>query len=104
MLSNFFAALQRLAGYYLYISNSSTSKTEGHLCYHHTGLTPLSAEQNVVCNQLGKYIIFYNERNATNNTLGNNNFAIVELCYIEVNGKYILRRFFFFSIGQVSNK
>jgi hypothetical protein len=92
----FFAALNSFAGYYLYISNSSTTKTNGHLCYHHTGLTPPSAEQNVVCNQLGKYIIFYNERNTTNNPLGNNNYAIVELCHIEVNGKYILSKFFFF--------
>ena len=93
----FFAALENFAGYYLYISNSSTTKTDGHLCYHHTGSTPSSAEHNVVCNQIGKNVIFYNERmNTTNNPVGESNYAIVELCYIEVNGKYILSKFFFF--------
>ena len=42
----FFAALQNLAGYFLFISNSS-AYTNGHLCYHHKGLKPSSAEQNV---------------------------------------------------------
>ena len=32
----------------------------------------------------------------TNKPLGSSNYAIVELCYIEVNGKFILSKFFFF--------
>ena len=91
-----FTAPQNLAGYSLYVSNSSTSKTGGYLCYHDTGELLPSVIQNVTCNHLGQYVIFYNERNATNNPIGENNHAIVELCLIEVNGKYILSKFFVF--------
>ena len=53
----------------------------------------------VVCNQIGKNVIFYNERmNTTNNPVGESNYAIVELCYIEVNGKYILSKFCFLNM------
>jgi hypothetical protein len=47
--------------------------------------------QNVNCNYLGQYVIFYNERNETArlNPPGYSSLAILELCYIEINGKYI---------------
>ena len=72
----------------MYISNSSTSKTDGHLCYHHTGRTLPAVYQNVTCNHLGQYVIFYNERDeGGNNPAGYSPEAIIELCNVEVNGK-----------------
>ena len=73
----------------MYISNSSTSKTDGHLCYHHTGPNLPSVFQNVTCNQLGKNVIFYIERDpiAGNNPAGYSYYAIVELCKVIINGK-----------------
>ena len=79
----------RFAGFSLYISNSSTSKTDGHLCYHHTGTTLPSVFQIVNCNHLGQYVIIYNERNKSgNNPAGYSPEAIIELCNVEVNGEY----------------
>jgi hypothetical protein len=73
----------------LYISNLSTTKTDGHLCYHHEGPElPTSVYQDVTCNHLGQYVIFYNERDAGgDNPTGYSDEAIVELCNVEVNGK-----------------
>ena len=83
------AEYSRLAGYYVYISNSSESKTDGHLCFHDTGpQLPSSVSLNITCNHLGQYVIFYNEREED----GKNHpkyspEAIIELCHVEVNGK-----------------
>jgi hypothetical protein len=86
-----FVAPQRLAGYSLYVSNSSTTKNDGYLCYHHEGPEIPPVIQNVNCNYLGQYVIFYNERNETAslNPPGYGSLAILELCYIEIKGKYI---------------
>jgi hypothetical protein len=83
------AEYNRLAGYYVYISNSSESKTDGHLCYHDIGpKLPTSMLLNITCNHLGQYVIFYNERDEDgNNQQGYSNEAIIELCHVEVNGK-----------------
>ena len=86
-----FVAPQRLAGYSLYVGNSSTTKNDGYLCYHHEGPEIPPVIQNVNCNYLGQYVIFYNERNETAslNPPGYGSLAILELCYIEIKGKYI---------------
>ena len=76
-----------MVGYSLYISNSSTSKTDGHLCYHHEGPEHPNKLQNKNCNHLGKNVIFYNERKESNNPTGYTNYSILEICYIEVNGR-----------------
>jgi hypothetical protein len=47
----------------LYISNSSITKIDGYLCYHHKGPQLSSELQNVNYNHLGQYVIIYNERN-----------------------------------------
>ena len=83
-----FAALPRLAGYYLYISNSSVSKTDGHLCYHHTGPGLPDKLQDVNCNHKGKNVIFYNERDKDNIPTGYSDIAMLELCQVEVYGNY----------------
>ena len=83
------AEYDRLAGYSLYISNSSTSKTDGYLCYHDKGPElPTSVLLNVNCNHLGKHVIFYNERDEAGSTpKGYSREAIIQLCHVEVNGK-----------------
>jgi hypothetical protein len=86
---SYFADAYRLAGYSLFVSNSSTSKTDGYLCYHHTGTTLPAVFQNVKCNHLGQYVIFYNERDKLgNNPAGYSNEVLIELCNVEVNGMY----------------
>ena len=81
-------ALQRFAGYYLYVSNSSiSSKTDGSLCYHHEGSVPTSAYKDVNCNYLGRQVIFYNKRDKDNIPVGYSDIAMTELCHIEVYGK-----------------
>ena len=82
------AALWRLAGYSLYVSNSSTTKTDGHLCFHHTGSALPSVYQDVNCNHLGQSVIIYNERNGTKvypNTYSVD--ALLELCKVRIFGK-----------------
>ena len=84
---SYFADGNRLAGYSLFVSNSSTSKIDGYLCYHHTGTTLPDVFQNVTCNHLGQYVIFYNERKKLgNNPAGYSNEVLIELCNVEVNG------------------
>jgi len=79
----------------LHISNSSTSKSDGYLCYHHEGPGLPSVYQDVNCNHLGQYVIIYNERDeGGNNLAGYSTEAMLLLCHVEVNGKqtYLLLR------------
>ena len=75
-------------GYSLYINNSSISRTNGYLCYHHEGPELPSVYQDVTCNHIGQYVIIYNERNETvtypNQWYPN---AILELCKVRIYGK-----------------
>ena len=81
-------ALERFAGYYLYVSNSNiSSKTDGSLCYHHEGTKPTLGYKDVNCNYLGNQVIFYNKRDKDNIPDGFSEVAIVELCHVEVYGK-----------------
>lgn len=86
MVVSYIAALSRFAGYSLYISNSSTTKTDDNLCYHHEGPGLRSKLQNVNCNRLGQYIIIYNEQNETTDYYppGYSNVSMLELCEVEV--------------------
>jgi hypothetical protein len=75
-------------GYSLYINNSSISRTDGYLCYHHEGPELPSVYQDVTCNHIGRYLIIHNERNETitypNLWYPN---AILELCKVRIYGK-----------------
>ena len=74
----------------MYVSNSSISKTDGYLCYHHEGPGLPLVYQDVNCNHLGQYVIIVNERNETVNypSAWEKNFAILELCKVRIYGKY----------------
>ena len=84
-----FSAVRRLAGYSLYVSNSSISKTDGYLCYHDEGPGLPSVYQDRYCNHLGQYVIIYNERNETSsfNPARYSPKAVLELCEVEIYGK-----------------
>jgi hypothetical protein len=82
------ALLFRFTGYSLYVSNSSISKTDGYLCYHHEGPEHPSADEDRNCNHLGQYVIIYNERNKTVTYPDTyTDFAILELCKVRIYGK-----------------
>ena len=74
----------------MYVSNSSISKTDGYLCYHHEGSGLPLAYQDVNCNHLGQHVIIYNERNKSVNypDTWENKFSIIELCKERIYGKY----------------
>ena len=88
-----------MAGFYLYVSNTSSLnfKTEAHLCFHDRGVKPISDEQRVVCSVLGRYVFYYNERpHYKTYPKYYSMYAFYELCELEVYGetycinKYIL--------------
>ena len=91
----YIAAPDRLAGYSLYITNSSISTsatgppTDGHLCYHHTEDKLPNILQNITCDQLGKHVIIYNERkNGETYPKNYSNIAILEICDAQIIGKH----------------
>jgi hypothetical protein len=80
--------LNRFAGYSLYASNSSISKTDGYLCYHHEGPGLPSLYQDRNCNHLGQHVIIYNEKNKTVTYPDTyTNYAMLELCKVRIYGK-----------------
>ena len=85
-----------MAGFFLYVSNTSSFKTQAHLCFHDQGIIPISDEQRIVCSVLGRYVFYHNERPYFNTKPGYSKYAFYELCELEVYGetycinKYIL--------------
>ena len=83
------AVLYRFTGYSLYVSNSSISKTDGYLCYHHEGPGLPLTYQDVNCNHLGQHVIIYNERNnAVTYPATYSTYTMLELCKVSIYGKY----------------
>ncbi|XP_021357541.1 fucolectin-3-like [Mizuhopecten yessoensis] len=88
----------RLSGFYLYVSNTTAVdnlQNTGHLCYHDDTKNPdfPSVNQSRSCPVDGIYVIFYNRRPAENGPKSDSHYsttdAVVELCEVEVFGKYI---------------
>lgn len=75
-----------MAGFELYITNTSTIPPNGYRCYKDPGPGLPSIIQTIPCNHLGKYVIYYD---TTGSIHDNVRFApIVELCYVALNGEF----------------
>ncbi|VDH91210.1 Hypothetical predicted protein [Mytilus galloprovincialis] len=73
----------RMDGFELYVTNTSTIPPVGYLCYNDTDDGFPNIFQNISCNQLGKYVIYYDTKGSVESrNLG----PIVELCYVAING------------------
>lgn len=70
----------RMDGFKLYVTNTSTIPPDGYLCYEDPDPGLPNITQTIPCNQLGKYIIYYDDK-------GEKDFGpLVELCYVAING------------------
>ncbi|CAC5377411.1 unnamed protein product [Mytilus coruscus] len=70
----------RMDGFKLYVTNSSNIPPDGYLCYADPDPGLPDITQTIPCNQLGKYVIYYD-------TKGDDKTGpVVELCYVSING------------------
>ncbi|XP_033729633.1 platelet endothelial aggregation receptor 1-like [Pecten maximus] len=79
---------ERLAGYQLYVSNTTTSPRDGVLCYEDTS-SIRSAVKLVAthqCPYIGQYVTMYNYRNNTPRYSWYSDEAFLELCEVQVFG------------------
>lgn len=81
-------------GFKLYITNTSTIPPSGYLCYGDTVDGDPNINQTISCNQLGKYVIYYDDIGDESIREGG---SVIELCYVSINGKLHLTFVFFFS-------
>ncbi|VDI06037.1 Hypothetical predicted protein, partial [Mytilus galloprovincialis] len=71
-------------GFKLYVTNSSTIPPDGYLCYEDPDPGLPNITQNIPCNQLGQYVIYYDSKGSQENEtfyIG----PIIELCYVAIN-------------------
>ncbi|VDI53214.1 Hypothetical predicted protein [Mytilus galloprovincialis] len=67
-------------GFKLYVTNTSTIPPDGYLCYEDPDPGLPNITQTISCNQLGKYVIYYDNK-------GDSLYGpLVELCYVAING------------------
>ncbi|CAC5418228.1 PTPRT [Mytilus coruscus] len=78
----------RMDGFKLYVTNTSIIPPVGYLCYNDTDSGYPNITQTIPCNQLGKYVIYYDDKGSTEVSKGSTNVygPIVELCYVAING------------------
>lgn len=80
----FTAVSSRMDGFEIYITNTSTIPPDGNLCYEDPDPGLPNTTQTIPCNQLGRYVIFYDNTGSVEGkvVIG----PMVELCYIAING------------------
>ncbi|CAC5362800.1 unnamed protein product [Mytilus coruscus] len=71
-------------GFKLYVTNTSTIPPNGYLCYEDTDPGLPNITQIIPCNQLGKYVIYYDTKGSLHG--GDRYGPIIELCYVAING------------------
>lgn len=80
-----------MAGFSVYVSDNSTHFRNGHLCFHHNALSLPALILEFQCRIHGRYFTFYNERRQdVKYPEAYSTYAIVELCEVEILGKWIL--------------
>ncbi|XP_063398050.1 uncharacterized protein LOC134682973 [Mytilus trossulus] len=72
----------RMDGFKLYVTNTTTIPPVGYLCYEDSDPGLPNITQNIPCNQLGKYVIYYDDKGDVETNTG----PVVELCYVEIIG------------------
>ncbi|XP_076072681.1 uncharacterized protein LOC143044513 isoform X1 [Mytilus galloprovincialis] len=78
----------RMDGFKLYVTNTSTIPPDGYLCYEDPDPGLPSITQTIPCNQLGRYVIYYDDTGSLERV---GNFTrpdgpVVELCYVAIYG------------------
>ncbi|XP_021354855.1 uncharacterized protein LOC110451258 [Mizuhopecten yessoensis] len=79
---------QRFAGYQLYLSNTTDSPTQGVLCYEDKSSTKAQVELLVThqCPYVARFVTVYNYRNNPKRYTWYDDFAVLELCEVQVFG------------------
>ncbi|CAC5417488.1 unnamed protein product [Mytilus coruscus] len=75
----------RMDGFKLYVTNTSTIPPDGYLCYEDPDPGLPNITQTITCNQLGQYIIYYDNKGSEKNSFPYEG-PIVELCYVSIKG------------------
>ncbi|CAC5360073.1 PLXNA [Mytilus coruscus] len=73
-----------MSGFQLYITNTSTIPPDGYLCYEDPYLGLPDITQTIPCNQLGKYVIYYDRIGVDGGSVIYN--PRVSLCYVAIYG------------------
>ncbi|XP_033739264.1 fucolectin-3-like [Pecten maximus] len=83
---------QRLAGFQLYVSNTTDSPTDGVLCYQDTSSSrsAVQLDQTHQCPYVGRYVTVYNYRNNPKRYSWYSDYAVLELCEVQVFGECII--------------
>lgn len=86
-----FIGADTMAGFSVYVSDNSTHFRNGHLCFHHNASSLPALILEFQCRVHGRYFTFYNERRQdVKYPEAYSTYAIVELCEVEILGKWIL--------------
>ena len=80
--------MKKLAGFSIYVSNSSRVPS-GKRCYHHEGKDYPELYQDVTCDAIGKYITVIVTRppETPSGEICYTSYAVLELCEVDVHGK-----------------
>ncbi|XP_063443559.1 uncharacterized protein LOC134724462 isoform X4 [Mytilus trossulus] len=70
---------ERMDGFKLYVTNSTTIPPDGYLCYADPDPGLPNITQTIPCNELGKYVIYYDNKGSGGDG------PLIELCYVAIN-------------------